>query len=306
LKLETELHQLCQDVKIDCKTKPEINCEQNENQSMPEFIAEFGDKQISSMEHWEMDKKKVCGGGSFDDDEAKLDKNMYHCWGNVEKTSKNLESNLSEKTKHKIADNLTLPEKMNEQTEPDFVGSIMMTKTEKIDQILFGPLMMEKIEELEAKKMNEITEHDFANLFMMGKNEKIEELEAKKINEQTRPDFLKAQLDKAFWAPLMMEKNEELEAKKINEQTRPDFVNPHMMLSGLNKNIEELEAERNEKIEELEAKLIFQQGLINTFKNIFMQQEEKNHEFEEFKKENENIDFGELIKFVEEFKKKKK
>jgi len=98
-----------------------------------------------------------------------------------------------------------------------------------------------------------------------------------------------------------------MKQKKINEQTGPDFVNPLMMmsgLSGLNKRIEELEAERHEKIEELEAKLIFQQGLINTFKNIFMQQEEKNHEFEEFKKENENIDFGELIKFVEEFKKK--
>jgi len=300
---------------------------------MPEFIAEFGDRQISSMENWETDKKKICGGGSFDDDEAKLDKKMYQCWGNVEKTSKNLEINLSEmdhflkETKDKIADNLALPEKMNEQIEPDFVGPLMMTKNEKIDQILFGPLM-ERIEE--AKQMNEITEHDFANLFMMGKNEKIEELEAKKINEQTRPDFLKAQLDKAFWAPLMiekneeleakkineqtepdfvnplmMEKNEELEAKKINEQTRPDFVNPHMMLSGLNKNIEELEAERNEKIEELEAKLIFQQGLINTFNNIFMQQEEKNYEFEKFKKENENIDFGELIKFVKEFKSKK-
>jgi len=61
--------------------------------------------------------------------------------------------------------------------------------------------------------MNEITEHDFANLFMMGKNEKIEELEAKKINEQTGPNFLKAELHKAFnhnfkafWPPLMMKK----------------------------------------------------------------------------------------------------
>jgi len=134
LKLETELHQICQDVKISYKTKPEINCEQNENRSMPEFIAEFGDRQISSMENWETDKKKICGGGSFDDDEAKLDKKMYQCWGNVEKTSKNLEINLSEmdhflkETKDKIADNLALPEKMNEQIEPDFVGPLMMTK----------------------------------------------------------------------------------------------------------------------------------------------------------------------------------
>jgi len=79
--------------------------------------------------------------------------------------------------------------------------------------------------------------------------------------------------------------------EKMNEQRESNFVDP-------------LTKRTNEKIEELEAKLKFQQGLINTFQNIFMQQEEKNHEFEKFKKENENIDMRELIKFVKEFKKK--